>query len=395
MRWCVALMALAMTGPAPAQTLREAIEAAWAKQPSAQALAAREAELDARRLAARSLTPEPPSIGAGYLTDQVGRNDGKREAELELSLPLWMPGQRDRRLAVVEADAGQLTTGLSAAKLRIAGEVREAYWEIRLADAELQLARRKIAEAAALRAEVDKRFRAGDVARIEINQAQAAEQTASIAVVEGQAKFARALQTFRGLTGHSTFANQTEEISGQVPDLETHPALQALNRSADAAHARLSQVSGETRDPPELSIGAQRERELAGEPSRNAIFLRFRMPLATAARNQPLITAANAELIEARAAYEVERQRLESENEAARREYDFAKEAMALAESRFNVARDTQRLAARGFSLGEFDLVTRLRAENERFDAELALERARLEASRAVSKLNQAYGRLP
>lgn len=395
MRWCVALMALALIAPAPAQSLREAVEAAWAKQPSAQAVSAREAELDARRSAARSLTPEPPSLGAGYLTDQAGRNDGKREAELEISLPLWLPGQRDRRLAVVEADAGQLATSLSATKLRIAGEVREAYWQIRLAEAELALARRKVAEAAALRGEVDKRFQAGDVARIEINQAQTAEQAASIAVVEANAKFARALQAFRGLTGLSTFAHQAEEMPGHLSDLDDHPALQALRRSADAAQTRLSQASSETRDPPELSIGAQRERELAGEPSRNAVFLRFRMPLATAARNQPRITAANVELIAARAAYAVERQRLDADIVAARLEYDFAKEAIALAENRLKVATDTQRLAARGFSLGEFDLVTRLRAENERFDAELALERARLAISRAVSNLNQAYGRLP
>jgi len=164
MRLCAAFLALAVTWPAQAQTLRDAVEAAWLKQPSAQARAAREAEFDARRSAARALSPEPPSIGVGHLTDQAGRNEGKRESEIELSMALWLPGQRDRRLAVVEAEASQLSSAQSAAKWRIAGEVREAYWQMRLVDAELQLARRKVAEAAALRTDVEKRFRAGDVA---------------------------------------------------------------------------------------------------------------------------------------------------------------------------------------------------------------------------------------
>ena len=395
MRLCAAFLALASACPAHAQTLRDAVEAAWAKQPMAQARVAREAELDARRAATRALSPEPPSIGVAHLTDQVGNNEGKREWELELSMPLWLPGQRDRRLAVVEAEAVQFSSGSSAAKWRIAGEVREAYWQMRLADAELQLARRKATEAGVLRAEVDKRFRAGDVARLDINQAEIAEQLASITVAEAQSKLARAIQTFRGLTGLSTAAEQAEAPPTTPVDLDAHPALQALTRAGDAAMTRLNQVGADTRDPPEVSLGGKREREAAGEPSSNGLFIRFRMPFATAARNQPRITAANADLIEARAAYEVERRRLESEIEAARREQEFATAAIALAERRFALASDTQRLAARGFSLGEFDLVTRLRAESERFDAELALQRARIEASRAASKVNQAYGLIP
>ncbi len=42
--------------------------------------------------------------------------------------------------------------------------------------------------------------------------------------------------------------------------------------------------------------------------------------------------------------------------------------------------------------LGE---VRRLRAENDRFEAELNFSRAKLEAARAVSRLNQAQGILP
>lgn len=392
--WCIALLAFACW-PTQAQTLRDAVEAAWARQPNAQARTAREAELEARRLAAQALTPEPPAVGVAHLSDRALRRNGRRESELELAVPLWMPGQRVRRLATLDAEGGQLASGLSAAKWRIAGEVREAYWQTRLAEAELEVARRKVVEATALRGDVEKRFRAGDLARLEMNQAQAAEQAAAITLAEFQAKRVRAAQAFRALTGLSEAADSWDEPPGAGIDLNSHPALQALRRAVDASMARLEQTHSDTRDPPEVTVGVQREREGADESANNALFMRLRIPFATSARNSPRIAAANAELIEARAAYELERRRVEAEIEATRREYEFATSAIALADRRFALATDTQRLAGRGFALGEFDLVTRLRAENERFEAELALRRARLEAARAASNLNQAYGILP
>ena len=66
-----------------------------------------------------------------------------------------------------------------------------------------------------------------------------------------------------------------------------------------------------------------------------------------------------------------------------------------LTETRFTLAADTQRLLAKAFALGELDLVSRLRAENERFESELNYTRATLDATRAVARLNQALGVLP
>ena len=79
----------------------------------------------------------------------------------------------------------------------------------------------------------------------------------------------------------------------------------------------------------------------------------------------------------------------------ARRELDQARTVLGLTEARYTLATDTQRLLAKAFALGELDLIARLRAENERFEAELQFTRAKLEAARAISRLNQALGVLP
>jgi len=123
--------------------------------------------------------------------------------------------------------------------------------------------------------------------------------------------------------------------------------------------------------------------------------MRFRLPFATDARNKPRIAAANGEMIEAQAAYNLERAKVAAETEATRRELEQARTVVQLTEARFTLAADTQRLLAKAFALGELDLIARLRAENERFEAELSFTRAKLEATRAISRLNQALGVLP
>ncbi|MEK7876317.1 MAG: transporter, partial [Pseudomonadota bacterium] len=119
-----------------AGTLREAIERAWERQPAAQARPARAEEFTAKQEAARAAFPEPPSLSVGNRNDRITGNDGLLEWETEIALPLWLPGEQGRQNAIVNAERDQYDTGLTAAKLKIAGEVRDAYWQARLAENE-------------------------------------------------------------------------------------------------------------------------------------------------------------------------------------------------------------------------------------------------------------------
>ena len=378
-----------------AGTLRDAIERAWERQPAAQARPARGDEFIAKQEAARAAFPEPPSLRLGNRNDRLNRNDGAREWEAEIALPLWLPGERDRQSAVVNAERDQYDTGLTAAKLKIAGEVRDAYWQARLADNELALARRKVHEAGVLAADVERRVKAGDLARIDLNQAQAAERLARAALAEAEIKTFRATQGFNVLTGLSALpiGEERPPAQGAVPD--EHPLLAPLQRAVATHQAKLNQATQNLRNNPELELGMRRERGTFDEAYANSLQLRLRLPFATDARNKPRIAGANAELIEAHTAYTLERAKVVAEIETARRELEQSRTVSGLTEARFTLTADTQQLLAKAFAIGEFDLVTRLRAENERFEAELQFTRAKLEAARALSRLNQALGVLP
>lgn len=396
MRILVALIGgIAVALPAHAQSLRESVEAAWMRQPLAQARPARAEEFAARRDAAQALFPEPPSLVVGNRDDRLHRNEGVQEWEAGIALPLWLPGEQGRQSAIINAERDQYDTGLKAVKLKIAGEVRDAYWQARLAENELVLARRKAEEAAALAADVERRVKAGDLARVDLNQSQAAERLARAALTEAEIKAFKARQAFAVLTGMSALPSSEESSAPASAALDDHPLLAPAQRAVVTAQAKLRQATQSLRNNPEIELGVRRERNAFDNPYENSLQIRFRLPFATDARNKPRIAAANAELIEAHAAYNLERAKVAAETEATRRELEQARTVVQLTAARFTLAADTQRLLARAFALGELDLIARLRAENERFEAELSFTRAKLEAARAISRLNQASGVLP
>ncbi len=396
MRRILIIFLLLAALPAYAQdTLREAVERAWARQPAARAQPARAEEFAAKRNAAEALFPEPPSLSVGNRTDRLNRNVGVNEWEVGIALPLWLPGEQGRLSAIVNAERDQYDIGLSAAKLKIAGDVRDAYWQAHLSENELALARRKAQEAAVLAADVERRVKAGDLARVDLNQAQAAERLARAALTEAEIKDFKARQAFAVLTGMGPLPAAQESIAPAGSALDDHPVLAPLQRAVVTTQAKLRQATQSLRNNPELELGVQRERGLFDEPYSNSVIVRFKLQFATDARNKPRIAAANAELIEAQAAYGIERVKVAAEIEAAQRELEQSRAVVQLIEARFTLTADTQRLLARAFALGELDLISRLRAENERFEAELNFTRARHEAARAISRLNQALGVLP
>lgn len=385
---------LAVAGPAHAQpllSLKEAVEAAWAFAPQARSLQSRQAELDARERAASSLFPGPPTVSLSYRTDQVGSNGGLRESEAEVATPIWSPRARTALRAQVGADRAALEAQQTASRVRLAAEVRELAAQAAMAQIEVEVARRKLQEARTLAADVERRLKAGDVARIDLLQAQAVQQQAAGTQAQAEGALARAVAQWRALTGLSQLAalDETPKVAGE------HPLLAVAEAQARAARARLASTEADRRDPMEVGVGLARERAAVGAATETSLRLALRIPLGNASRNATKLAAARAELDVAEAEAEAARRTAQGDRQAAEAELEGARRAELLAADRERLAREAQALIARSYQLGESDLPTRLRADSERFDAELAHARASVETRRAISRLNQSFGVLP
>lgn len=375
--------------------LREALDAAWARAPQAIAKEARMEEFAARRAAAAALLPGPPALGGEHWTDALNRNQGFRKFAGEIAVPLWLPGQSALAQAMVEAERVSYEANADAARLKLAGEVRDAYWQARADAAEVALARAALASLVELEADVKRRSAAGELARVDANRAEGETHLQRLTLAEAEGRAFRSARAFLALTGLLRVPDSAEDPAPAKLPVHTHPALLAAAQVIEAARARFRQVAGDTRDAPEIGVGTLRERVETGRPWEQIVTFRVRVPLGSENRNRPRVTAANAELMEAQALHSRIATNIEAEVASATHEVDIANAALPLVRRRTELASDTQRLFARGFAAGEFDLTTRLRAERELREAELADARAQLAAGRATSRLKQAYGVLP
>ena len=201
---------------------------------------------------------------------------------------------------------------------------------------------------------------------------------------------------WRTLTGLTQIATPDETIPAASADAAVNqPLVLTAQTRVRAAQARLALTEADRRDAPELGVGITREKALAGDAAQNALRLSLRIPFGSTHRNAPRLAAARAELDTAYAELDATQRQVQNDLILAREALQAAQAAAVLASERAAFSAEAQALVARSYDLGESDLPIRLRADNERFDAELAATRARADIQRAIARLNQSSGRLP
>lgn len=385
-------MVLGFSAPLFAATFKDVLEHAWSNQ----AQAARAEQYDAQLSASQAWMPEPPTLTVSSRGDWIDTNNGQREWEAEISQPIWLLGQRDRAQAVARSERGASTHRFAYARWQLAGELREAWWETRLAEIEQNEAERKLKEDTQLEADVLRRLKAGVLAPLDLNQVRSSVAIAKVDVLRAQTTLARTIVQFRALSKGAPLPDlpETLVVSETAIDIR-HPALASYAATATVAQDKLRQVSGDTRNTPEIGLTLTRERGNNNEPYQNLAKIALKIPFGSESRNQPRITAANAVLIEAQLSIEQTQRKLDARVAASQLELEQSQGAMLIFQERLQLVEQSYAWVDKAFRAGQFDLPTRLKAEADLTGARLAFARAKLEAARAISRYNQAVGVLP
>jgi len=380
-------------------TLAQAFNQAWALQAEAAAAPARRDAAQGRRTAAEAWTAAPPVLELSGRSDRLNRSQGNREVDLSLSAALWLPGERKLTQALVDAEMGALDSRVLAARWRLAGTVREAWWALQLTALDHQSAQSRIGAAAQLARDVARRVAAGDLSRADQHQADAAVAAAEAEAAQAQAALAQAAQALRSWGLAPDLARQDLALAESSPEAReldaAHPALQELSARARLAERGLALASRQRRGNPELVLSTTRERASYGEPAAQTVMLGLRIPLGSAAVHQARQAGASADQIEAQTLLALEQQRLRAEVEAAQARLAAARAGADAATRRATLARETRGFIEKAFRLGEADLPSRLRVEQEAFEAQRQQARAGIAVSQTVSALRQALGLLP
>lgn len=386
---------LLLTQPVYAASLRAALDQAWEKSPQAQTLEAKRAESDAQGVAANSLLPGAPAVILGHRNDQLSNNAGVREWEAGIALPLWLPGQRDARQRQAQAGRGGLEADILALRLRLAGELREAIWQVRQVEAQTRLDEARAQTAKALAEDVAKRVQAGELARTDLNLAQNEWRTAQAAVLQSSNRLLQAQQAYATLTGSTVLPDDSAESAQSKPLSDAHPLMEEARLAIEVAQAQVRVASQSRRDNPELELSTRRARGSLNEPYASTVALALRLPLATDARNLPLMAAAQTALTRAQSEYTRARLTLEYQRQQADQALQAADQLLDLARQQRTASRENLDLIQKSFSLGESDLFALLRARTAAFEAEQAYNQQEIAQALSRARLNQAQGVLP
>ena len=292
-------------------TLRAAFEAAWARQPEAQALSVRRDAARAQAQAAQAWTPESPSLELSSKTDRLNRNLGTREYEAGVAIPLWLPGERGRSQALAEAEGRAAESRTTAAQLRVAATVREAWWSWHRARVEVEAAHGQLDSVRRIAADVAKRLKAGDLARADLHQADGAVAAAEAAVAQAESALTAARMHLGSLTAQPRLGAEGGAAADGEPepplagtgggDTDTHAELLALNDRAAVAEGAVALAAAQSRANPELTIAATRDRGAYGEPYHQTFTLGVRIPPGAAPRPDPRVASARVEAFELQA----------------------------------------------------------------------------------------------
>ena len=396
MRFTLTLfLALALAQTAQAASLRELLDRAWANNPQAQTLEAKRAESTAQSLAADSLLPGAPAVVLSHRSDQLQRNNGQRESYVGVALPLWLPGQRDARQHQAATDKAALEATINAQRLKLAGELRETLWQLKRATAQSAIDIERTQTARLLAEDVAKRVQAGELAKTDLNLAQNEWRSAQATLLQNRSALLQAQQALATVAGTSDLPEDSTETAQDKPLQDHHPLLEEARQAIAAAQAQVRVVSESRRDQPELELGTFRDRGNLGENYNNSIELKLRIPFATAARNQPLMTAAQTALTRAQSEYTRTRLTLEYQQQQAQQVLLTADQLLDLARQQRNAAQENFSLTQKAFTLGEAALFTLLRTRTSAFDAEQNFQQQEIAQALARARLNQAQGVLP
>jgi len=377
-------------------TLGQAVQAAFERYPEAGLAQAITEEGAAIRQQASGLLAGDPALVLRHESDAVTDDNGFRQWEGGLEMPLWLPGQRQRRSRVADATQGEGTATLQLQHWQVAGEIRELLWSLKIAAAELDLAKQALLGTQALERDVDQRVLAGELARMDLILARKETLAREIEHAAAASQHSGVLMQYRTLTGLTAVPAELMETPAAADDIAAdHPALVAARVAAERSRAERDQVRGEKRASPILTLGGKSERPESGLSYDNAVILEVNVPLGTAGQAAPRTAAAERSLAEATAAVARARRDLEQDLNLARNARRQAQQAVQLAQRQQQLAAEGLRLAQRAFELGENSLFMVLEARRQALASERTLRVNELELGRAVARYNQALGVIP
>ncbi|UBQ39641.1 TolC family protein [Comamonas thiooxydans] len=378
-------------------TLATAVEAAWSRAVASAEAAGISRQAAAEKQASSALWAAPPSVELSHRNDRLQSNNGARETEVALAVPLWLPGQKSAKQQAADSLSSLSQLSETEGKLRVAEVVRELHWQIAELQASQSLSKQQTSTFAAIATDVDKRVKAGDLARADALAAKGELLSAQATQSQAETQLEAAKRQWTALTGlaqtpDATFASAESPSPRQLAE---HPELLRAEQQVDLARKRLDLVAKSNRSAPELITKFRQDIPGHGQGSAYSLGLAVRIPFGTDDRNAPLQAAALTELDIAQRKEQVLRAQLSARMESAKAAAAASQLQLQTEREKAALLNERAKLIRAAFNAGETSLPELLRAASAAAQADYSAARQEAAFGLARARLQQAYGQLP
>jgi outer membrane protein TolC len=379
-------------GMSLAQTIDEAV-AAW---PRSVEMPARQAQAAAWSKRGDSLLSDRPSFSFRYQTDQFNSDEGMREYEAGILLPLWNWGGRDATSALGDAFNSESEAVARALRWQVAGEVRRVLWRIALAVNDYNLVTQAQATAQQIADRVSRSHELGEVALRDVLMSQSALLEARTVVIEASAVLLDAEREFRSVAGIDRRpAFKAETISELHEVSEDHPALIMVNAEIARAEAEYAMLRKTFSSNPHLLVGPRRERAPLASDYDDSIGVTMTVPFGGSSHRDVELAAADRRIAEVQAKRLEQQRFLTLQLHEAAHSLDVVRQNIDEAAERMSLATRQQEMGQSAYEKGELDLIDLLKLQEITLAAKRHFTQLQIEQNRQTAFYNQAVGELP
>jgi outer membrane protein, heavy metal efflux system len=316
-----------------------------------------------------------------------------------VQVPLWNLGQRDaeQERGIKAENSADLQS--VATKLRIAGLVRSALWDMELQKIRYEQARAEIDVFEQLLAKVERRVELGDLPRADVLLAQTELLQKLSTLTQTEAELMHARKRYSSITQLTKIPATYQEKLVALKKLElNHPVFVAINSQIERKQSEIKALklvgSGQTN----LTVGVNSDRTQNNDPRSNqteSFNIGVNIPFGGAEHLQPQIAAQNVELNRLIANREQLFRDLELAHHEAEHNLEVNEAELEIANELKRVAKEHLGMMQLSFSVGEINLMDLLKTQSRTQQAILSAKERAIMLERDIALYNQAVGVLP
>jgi len=373
-------------------TVQDVVSAALQKSPDNPVTKIKEQYARALSGQASSLFSDTPEISVKYQSDRFISNQGLKEWESSINMPLWMPGQKSAsrqkaRMSEQEANAYQ-----KLVIFNVTGQVREHLWEIRLAQAGLQQARDNLKVAEDLNRDITRKIEAGNLPRQNSLLTQKEIMARKMELLDAEVEYIHGAREYESITGLTEMPVFFDEILDHGVDTPTVPIIELYNTKVDYLEAEYRVTKNSWSSAPKLSVGIKRETASFMDRNIDSVGIGLSVPLGAGSHMTTKRSAAALALAEMVRERELIKREHRLHLHEAEHEVEVCEVQLPLSESHFEMARENLRLSQKAFDLGETDLFDLLKIQEQYFSSSADNIQIIIECKRAIARHNQIKG---